>query len=99
MMESWEPKVLAKRRSHTIPADPAPSYGTQGACPHCGQRFDIGALLEGSMNRGLDVLDEIPKQVWWAIAIHGFVWPVIKWTFLLIVAPTLVVLGFHFLGI
>jgi len=81
------------------PADARPWTETQGDCPHCGQRFNVGTFLEGSLNRGLVALDQIPEQVWWAIGIYGFVWPVIKWTFLLMVVPTLVVLAFHFLGL
>lgn len=81
------------------PADPRPRYGTHGDCPHCGQRFDVGTFLEGSLNQGLNALDEVPEQVWWAIGIYAFGWPVIKWVFFLVVVPTLVVLTFHFLGI
>ena len=80
------------------PADPEQWYGTNGYCPHCYERIEIGTFLESSLNQGLDALDDIPKEVWLAIGIYGFVWPLIKWTFLLIVVPTLVVLAFHFLS-
>ena len=41
------------RQVNGKPADPRPWYGTDGDCPHCGQRFDVGTFLEGSLIQGL----------------------------------------------
>ena len=73
--------------------------GVEGECPHCQSRINLGSIMQATLDAGVDALDDIPKEVWLAVGIFGFVWPVLKWLTYLIVIPAMIVIAMMLVGI